>query len=300
MAIVNSDILEIAQESIDSKRPEFVELESFSLQATTNRVDIEEGDGVKVGIYQTNVASDFNADTNNYETEDGGGLVYKTIPMEKHHKSTFKIKAQTTRFDMVKMMDAATVAVAKKNNTYVYNLILAAAYANDYTAGAASTFDHEAVADLWQLSQDGEFGDKKSMILTNPYYAALLKDPNLAEFDKANTDETLRDAVVRRLYDFETMSSNTLAASTGATGENLVGFITDQAAIAVGTALPAIQDEESTSRNSIIETIQGPNGLAMQFRKHTDPATGIVWGSVENVIGAAVMDETRLTRIKSA
>jgi len=300
MAIENYDILEIAQGSIDAKSPEFVELEAFSFTPTTNRVDIEEGDGVKVGVYQTNVASDFNADSNNYETEDGGGLIYKTIPMEKHHKSTFKIKAQTTRFDMQKMMDAATVAVAKKNNRYVYDLILAANYAEVLNVGAASGFDHEAVADLWVKASNDEFSDMRSMTLLNTYYGALLKDPNLAEFDKANTDETLRDAIVRNLYDFDTMHSNVLASSTGATTENLVGFATDKSAIGVGTALPAIQDTESASRNSVIETIQGPNGIAMQFRKHTDPATGIVWGTVENVIGAAVMDETRLIRLTSA
>ena len=70
MAITDYDILEIAQNSIDSKRPEFVELEAFSFTLTTDGVNIEEGDGVKVGIYQTNTASEFNADTNNYQTVD--------------------------------------------------------------------------------------------------------------------------------------------------------------------------------------------------------------------------------------
>jgi len=299
MAVTSQEITEIAQEAIDSKSPAFVELESFSTKLSDESK--EEGDVLKVGVYAKNSSSDFDASTNNYETEDGGGVNYVNVTLDKHIKSTFTISAQTTYFDMQRMMRGAVVAVAEGANKYVYDLITAAAYTEVGFTGAASTFDHEDVADLWNKAQDDEYtADERSMILTNPYYAALLKDPNLAEFDKANTDETLRESIVRRLYDFETMSSNVLATSTGATGENLVGFITDKSAMAVACGLPAIQDLESTQLVSMVEQIQGPNGLSMQFRKHTDPASGAVFGTVELLIGRQVCDASRLARLISA
>ena len=299
MAVTNQEITEIAQEAIDSKSPQFVELESFSTKLSDEGK--EEGDVLKVGVYAKNSSSDFDASTNNYETEDGGGLNYVNVTLDKHLKSTFTISTQTTYFDMQRMMRGAVVAVAEGANKYVYDLITAANYTTVGFTGAASTFDHVDVADLWNTAQDGEYTpDERSMILTNPYYASLLKDDNLSEWDKAATDETLRDAMVRRLYDFETMSSNVLAASTPATGENLVGFITDKSAMAVATGLPAIQDPESTALVQLVTTMQGPNGLTMQFRKHTDPASGAVFGTVELLIGRQVCDATRLARLISA
>jgi hypothetical protein len=300
MAVTSQEITEIAQEAIDSKSPAFVELESFSTKLSDEGK--EEGDVLKVGVYSKNSSSDFNVSTNNYETEDGGGVSYVNVTLDKHIKSTFTISAQTTYFDMARMMKGAVVAVAEGANKYVYDLITAANYTTVGFTGAASTFDHVDVADLWNTAQDGEYAaDERSMILTNPYYASLLKDANLAEWDKAATDETLRDAVVRKLYDFDTMSSNVLATSAGAVGvENLVGFITDKSAMAVATGLPAIQDPESTALVQMVETMQAPNGLTMQFRKHTDPASGAVFGTVELLIGRQVCDATRLARLVSA
>lgn len=299
MAVTNQEITEIAQEAIDSKSPAFVQLESFSTKLSDEGK--EEGDVLKVGVYAKNSSSDFNASTNNYEDEDAGGVTYVNVELDKHLKSTFTISAQTTYFDMARMMRGAVVAVAEGANKYVYDLITAANYTTVGFTGAASAFDHEDVADLWNVAQDGEYSaDERSMILTNPYYASLLKDPNLSEWDKANTDETLRGAIVRNLYDFETMSSNVLATSAGATGENLVGFITDKSAMAVATGLPAIQDPETTALVQMVETMQAPNGLTMQFRKHTDPASGAVFGTVELLIGRQVCDATRLARLISA
>lgn len=299
MAVTNQEITEIAQEAIDSKSPAFVELESFSTKLSDESK--EEGDVLKVGVYAKNSSSDFNATTNNYETEDAGGVNYVNVTLDKHIKSTFTISTQTTYFDMAKMMRGAVVAVAEGANKYVYDLLTAANYTTVGFTGAASTFDHVDVANLWNTAQDGEYSNERSLILTNPYYASLLKDSSLAEFDKSNTEATLREAVVRDLYGFETMSSNVLASSAPATGlENLVGFITDKSALAVATGLPAIQDLESTQMVSMVEQIQGPNGLAMQFRKHTDAASGAVFGTVELLIGRSVCDATRLARLVSA
>ena len=46
--------------------------------------------------------------------------------------------------------------------------------------------------------------------------------------------------------------------------------------------------------------MQAPNGLTMQFRKHTDAASGAVFGTVELLIGRQVCDATRLARLISA
>lgn len=299
MAITNQDIAEIAQESISAPAPEFVEVESFSTKLSDNFY--EEGDRVKVGVYSKNVAAEFNAATQNYEDETGGGLEYKNVDLDKHFVSTFKITNGTTRYDMGKFIRDAAVAVTKQCNTFYYDSILAANYAGLGFTGAASTFDSDSVADLWQAAQDAEFSSERSLILTNPYYTSLLKDDSLKAWNQSGSDETLRRSIVRQLNDFEVMSSNTLASSAGAVGlENLTGFITDKSAMAVATGLPEIPDDESANMIMMITQMQAENGLTMQFRKHMQAATGDVFGTVEILTGVGVCDATRLLRIRSA
>ncbi len=96
------------------------------------------------------------------------------------------------------------------------------------------------------------------------------------------------------------MSSTVLPTSAGATGENLVGFMTDKSAMAVATGIPAIQDRESAEKTTLFALMQGPNGLTMQFRKHYDAADGIVYGTVEMLVGKQVLDAARLARLISA
>jgi len=201
---------------------------------------------------------------------------------------------------MARMMRAAVVAVMEKSNKYVYDFLTAANFAKTGFPAPidAASFDSNDVADLWNVAQDDEYNlEDRSLILTNPYYTSLLKDDYLKSFDKAGTDETLRRSIVRELNDFEVMSSSVLASSAPAGAEDLVGFITDKSALAIHTGIPAIQDPESAALIQMVTTMQAENGLTMQFRKHTDPANGAVYGTAEILIGAAVGDANRLARL---
>ena len=299
MAVTNQEIEEIANEVISSPAPEFVEIETWSTKLSDEGSEL--GDVLKVPVYATNLATTFNSDTNNYETEDGGGVEYKNVELTEHLKSTFTIKKQTSRFQMSQMIKSAAVAVAKASSLFNYDLILAANYAANQVVGAAGAFDSDVVADSWNVAQDAEMNtDGRSMILTNPYYTALLKDDALKAWQNSNSTETLRDSLVTRLNDFDVLSSNTLASSAGVAGENLVGFFTDKSALAVATGIPEDPDPETSNLTTFKAIMTGPNGLTMQFRKHTSPANGQVFGTVEMYQGAGVMDATRLVRQVSA
>jgi uncharacterized protein (DUF924 family) len=299
MAITNQDIAEIGTEVIGSPEPSIIELETFSTKMMDTA--LEQDDRVKVPVYAKGTADVFNSSTENYEDENGGGADYKDVILDQHFKSTFAIAKQTTRFDMAQMIRSASSAVVQKANKFVYDKILAASFPTVAFTGAASTFDSDDVADLWANAQTAEFNEMgRSLVLTVPFYTALLKDPALKNWEKSQETQTLRKSIVKELNNFEVLSSNVLATSAGAVGaENLVGFITDRSALAVACSVPAIQDDEAVSMTTFVTQFAADNGMVIQFRKHYNPATGVVYGTCEVLMGATVAG-TRLQRLISA
>lgn len=300
MAVTNSDIAEIVQEAIAAPSAVYVEPESFSTKLSDESKELN--DVLKVGVYSKGTAETFNASTQNYETDNGGGLDYKSVTLDQHFKDTFTIANNITRYDMMQFVRSSSIAVMEKAMKFYYDQITEATYGADVFTGLASTFDSDDVADLWQVAQDAEYNSEgRSLVLTNPYYTALLKDANLKQWDQSNSTETLRESMVTRLNNFEVLSSNVLATAAPAVGaENLVGFITDKSALAIATAVPAISDDESANQVITTALMQADNGLTMQFRKHYNPATGAVYGTVEMLTGAIACDTSRLGRLASA
>ena len=290
----NGTIAELGQEAIDSLGPTIAAMNAFALGVDS--AGKQQGDVVRVPVYQSATAVDYNASSANYSNEDDGGIVFVDVTLNQRKKSTTGILSrQLSRVDSQKLIKANMSAVITSVFQDVCGLITSATFGAASFTGAASTFDLADVADLWNVAFTGQWSMNDNTMVLNPsYYAALLKDAGIISVDRSGSSEALNRGVVPSLNGFEVIGANTLPSNS----QNLVGFITDKSAIAVGFGADQAQVGGSVLSYDVI---QDPvTGMQFAIYEYIAPETRTHKISVEAVYGRSVTRAGSLKRMVSA
>lgn len=294
--LTNADTQVLAQLSLNALLEKLGPITAFSTQFDSEGA--RKGDIVKVATYGAMpAAAAFNRSSNNYESDDAVSVTYVDVTLSEHLISTFKLDdEQSEKVDVELMSMNAGHAVAKQALINAYGLITNANFGAAVFTGAAGTFDSDEVADLWQAAVDANFGDDRVLQLTPAYIVSLLKDADIKNAEKSDSDAALRDGAVGPLYEFDVQTSQVLPAN----GENLVGFITDKSGIAVAMAPPPVPAGNAAMIVDSAVATDPETGITIQVRQHYNPGPGEVYINYETLFGKSVGQSNGLKRLVSA
>lgn len=293
--LTNDDVQVIAQEAVSAAVPVLLPINSFSTQLSSSATVLN--DVAKVPVYNTAPdATEYNAATNNYETADSTSVAFVDVTLSKHLKTTFSLTSQQLKkVDPAQMIRAGVNGLIKKVITNAMANITAANFGAAGFTGAASTFDSDDMVDLRTIASAGAWGMDRFAVMSEDYIGSLLKDTSIKSWQNSNTDLALKEAELPKLSGFGVVESTFIPAN----GENLVGFVTDSSAIALATALPDAEGDDSNLVD--IQVITEPqSGFTFVLATHFAPATRSKFYTCEVLNGSAVTGSGRLSRMVSA
>jgi hypothetical protein len=293
--LTNGDLNILAQITLESLK---VGLQPLTSWSTGFRSAARLNDSAKVWVNsQTLDATDFNKSSNNYEDVGADATVGVDVLLDTKIKKTAEIAEEDyAKIDISSKLRDIGYAVANEAVLRTYNKLTAANYATSVNVGAASGFTYDDVVDLEVAADDAGFANGRSLLLANTYTANLKKDGVLI----ANKNNSVDPAMVWQRFDaianFATMSSSLLKSSTPASGENLVGFITDSSALALAMGTP----EYNGGGDVEVATVTDESGIGLQLRRHYSRATGSIYLNAVMLFGSEVTRATGLQRLVSA
>lgn len=165
---------------------------------------------------------------------------------------------------------------------------------------AAASFDSDYVADAVLAANGRNIPEtNRALILTNAYYAALIKDPAVKDAGAFGGSQAIQGGKVPLLLGMPVYRIS--AFPTAVAAENTVGVLVHPSAIAVGIAPIAPADPEMAGRVAQIEQLRDDeSGLSLTFRRHYDTNLGESTLNWECLHGAAAVQTSGLVRIVSA
>lgn len=202
----------------------------------------------------------------------------------------------------------ATYALANLIQNTILNAITVANFGNtedtDEETVSAANFDADELATIknicrktnkWRDLSPGYLG---ALVLDGNYTTNLAKDPALRDISASQDPMVLSSGLFGRKLGFDIYENNLIVSSTPGTGENLVGFAVQPAAIAA--AIRPIVPQESGAYLFDEIASDPESGVSMSYRRWINTATGDLWGTVAVYMGVGKVDGSRLVRIVSA
>jgi hypothetical protein len=175
----------------------------------------------------------------------------------------------------------------------VWSVVTNANFANK-TISTAANFDSDDVADIMGAVDVLNWPENmRSMILSSPYYTALIKDNTVQGTLGVGGSEVLRSGVVGQLHGFDLYKSNLIPANA----ENLTGIVARPEAMAVAMRYLAPQ---AGNKYFAAGPISDASGITIGFRDWYDEDTGTRKKVLECVYGYKVINGSALYRIVSA
>jgi hypothetical protein len=161
--------------------------------------------------------------------------------------------------------------------------------------GAATTFDVDDVADIKDACDDADMPEEgRSLILSNAYYTALLKDAGIQASDAFGGSEGIRQGMIPNLMGFNLFRSNLVPANA----ENLVGFAAHPGGLGVG--MRYLQPQEGNTYNRAEALVDPESGLTIGLRDWYSNDTGVRNRVLECVYGFETGVAAGLKRMVSA
>lgn len=291
LTITNGDFQIFSGVVLDALIGETTPFDAFSTRFESS---LQENDILKVPIYtDTSTPTDFDASTNNYETVATDSITFRDVTLDSHLKSTFSITDKNwQKVNIEELLRIHTKKVIKQAQAEVGALITNANFGAAAFTGAASTFDSDDLADLWNTAETNNFGANRYALLTTGYWANLLKDNDLKNYLNSNTDEVLKRATLPQVAGFNIALMKHLPAN----GENLVGFITDKSAICVASA-PIRPLDDAIMWQTVTDPV---SGFTIGMRMHYSASVGAMFWTLESQFGYALGQAAGLERMVSA
>lgn len=207
-----------------------------------------------------------------YQTGDAGTGEVQTIALTELNQS-FKIDPADKRngWRLADLMQANTIVFANDLNKRVLGLLS--------KAGAKEIGDASAFTKRKCINLSGDIeSDEPRLLLTPDYYRAIMPE---------NTTEFRLD---QGAYGFE--SIHRVKPAVFDTG--VVGLSYEAGAIAVGSAIPQIDDELRDDLNMSLIQVDGLAGLTVMFCHWLDRTTRSEWGSLGIMFGAKVLEADKV------
>ena len=182
----------------------------------------------------------------------------------------------------------------------VYQNILAevtnANYSTAGFSGAASGFDSDDVADLRaDAINNGLPVEQCALVLSPDYFAALLKDGDIAGYFDYGSADIVRGGRIPSLFGIGYVQES---AGIPGNSENLVGFIAHPSAMAV--AMRYLEPTNTSGYIAARRLYDDETGMVMGYREFYEESTGTQTAVLECVWGKKVAVAGGLTRITSA
>ena len=295
----NMDLTVLGSKVIGALGKKIDELGAFTCSQDSGG---SKGDSVKVFVYdKTDDADDFNASSNNYETQDDDTTTGIDVTLSNDIKKTaFIAKDDISKTDITLKLDGLANSVANECVQRVYNIIDRTNFtATEQVLGAASTFTYDDTVDLEVVADDAGFKiDSRYMGLSNEYMANLKKDGVLVANQNYGGDVMGIYQRYQQISNFSIAGSSILKLSDNyAATEYLRGFITDGSGIACAFGVPA----EGYQMDDGVEVVRvvSPTGLVMDLRRHYSRATGGIYLNAEVLFGVSVARVAGLVRLVS-
>lgn len=295
LTLNGADLAVLSQEAIEANLEEIENLTIWSTQLETE--GLTTGDQVKVPVYNSTTAVDFNKTTQNYGDSQAQVVDFVGVVLDQKIKSTFEIDdEQLEKVDLAQLMRNSAHAVIKEAVIRVQSEITSANFAEAPVVNVLpSAFDSDNVADLAKYAKENGFDmNNKVMVLNTDFATALKKDPALKDASASGSTETLREAQIGKLSGFDPILESVNLPDNA---EKLAGFITDGSSIAVASAPIVVRDSKSTFSENFIEPT---TGLSMNFRMFYDDETGVHKGTYSMLFGYKVTRSATLNRIVDA
>ena len=165
---------------------------------------------------------------------------------------------------------------------------------SNVTTQAVGGFDADILADIGGALTTRKVGyDRRSMLLSPTYQAALAKDAALHDISSSHDPAVIIENRVKRARGFNVYEYDAIPGNS----ENLVGFGCGRSALVIAVRPVFNPDVPSVD----IENITDPNsGLPFQFRRWYSPDTGKWYLSGGFLYGVSVGQAAAMQRIVSA
>ena len=266
---------------------------ALSRQFATDFSDdaVKEGTTLKIPVFSTGASGVFDKDSNNYETIDGS-VAYVPVTFT-HVKNTFGfddndflIGARASFWGNAGAAAGASIAAK------VQNLLGAKIKQADMTSTAISggakhvmaSVTKAAVAKLRESCAKVGIAPAQAVVLLEPgYFADLLA---LLDANVYGGAEAVRTGVIPGLFGFKAVCEFSDFADAGTKG----AVVPEDGLAIAGRVIPVqgakVYDELGTTTDEV-------SGIVLGVRRHTAPATGDNFLTVEAVVGAALVQPAK-------
>jgi len=258
------------------------------------------GDSTQVFVIgSSEEAKLFNAETNNYTTDNGGKHVWEKVTLDKHIKHSFVIEpAKLKRMGQEGLNEIyaeAAEKVAMKFMSIAFGLITSANFPNSKSVDDTLNFDKKDVGEIeTAFAKLVGKSTGNNLILNLGYYDAL-RDSLSSLYAGPTNNDVLRGGVIPNVVGFsEVMRTTALSEVDTEAGEYLVGFATNKSGIALAAA-PV--DYTDAFQGEVAVSIEKDTGLPFTFSTHYVEKTRAYIGTVELLFGVSAVSKRGIYRL---
>ena len=297
-SLTSPNLIFSADKAIIASRKALAKIAFFATDFSAEAV--QPGTTMKIPVFKHGVASEFNASTNNYEKVDGS-VIYPDVTFDHHVKHTFGFTDKD--FTLVdgtnfwgKSGKASGVAISKAISSSVSALInktnIPKSATNEvvYTAVSKTT-----IAQLRDTCAKADIDPGETVLLLTPKLFADL----LATLDAnvyGGPEAVRQGSLAPGCYGFGHIDR--CNAFSSAAGENLTGAIVAEGAL--GYCSAPLEPQGKAGLDEYGFATDPDSGLTIGFRRFTTQATGKNHFIGEVLMGAKLVQPTKVVRLVSA
>jgi len=296
--VIGGDIQITANEVIKGTKEILRPATTFSTSVSTE--GMVAGDSTQVFVIGSSQdAQLFNAETNNYTTDNGGTHKWKKVTLDQHVKHSFVIEPSKLKRMTQKGLDEiyaeAAEKVAMKFMSIAFGLIVNNNFPNSKSVDDTLNFDKKDVGEIeTAFAKLVGKSTGNNLILNLGYYDAL-RDSLSSLYAGPTNNDVLRGGVIPNVLGFSEVMRTTALSEVGTeAGEYLVGFATNKSGIALAAA-PV--DYTDAFPGEVAVSIDKDTGLPFTFSTHYTEKTRAYVGTVEILFGVAAVSERGIYRL---
>jgi len=285
------DLKLVADNAVSNVGDILLASKSFSLGVSTE--GMYEGDSTQVFVAgAAPEAEEFDAEDNNYMTDNGGEHSWKPLPLDKHVKISFTAEAGVYERlgprGLASLYKTSAIKVADKITKDVYAAIAAATFPS-YPMVQDINFDKSEAGKIeTKLAELVGTGDERNLILNFSYFD-YLRDSLSGIYANPTNNEVLRTGEIPGVCGFSKVRRTT-ALNT----PTLVGIATNKTGVALG--ISAVK-QVSSFRGDVEVATEEFTGIPLTFSTDYIDTTRTYIATVEAIYGIAVMSEKGVLKL---
>ena len=291
----NMDLTILANITLESLK---VGIQPLTKWSTGFRSDARLNDSAKVFVNSMGLdATDFDAVTNNYETEGDDTTLGIDVPLSDKIKKTAGIDEEDyAKMDISAKLRDLGYAVANEAVKRTYLKLTVANFGAAEVVGDAADFTFDDVIDLEVDADDAGLAPERCMLLANTYTANLKKDNLLVATMQQENAPGSNWSAFEEIAGFDILKSSLYKQTAVTIGENGVGFYTDSSALALAMGVPAYTGEGDVD----VATVMDESGIGLQLRRHYSRKDGKWYLNAVMLFGTEITRAAGLTLLASA